>query len=77
MIANAALPSQSSAYALVNGEPGALPRVASHLLGRAAIIGVGLYAAGDRGKIVRHALGAATAIEVFVLLWALYHKDAQ
>lgn len=47
MIANVALPSQSSAYALVNG------------------------------KIVRHALGGATAIEVFVLLWAFHHKDAQ
>lgn len=69
------LPSQSSAYDLVAGKPGALPRVIGHALGRAAIIGVGLYAAGARKGIVRLAIGGSLSIEAFVLLWARMHSE--
>lgn len=72
-----ALPSQSSAYDLVAGKRGALPRVAAHAIGRAGIISVGLYAAGAREDVLKLALGASLSIETFVILWAWYHHAAK
>ncbi len=72
-----ALPSQNSAMALVNGEPGAIPMVLAHTALRAGIIGAGLYVAGQRGRIIRTALVSSLAIETFVLLWAGYQKRQQ
>lgn len=70
-----ALPSASSALALMNGEPGALPLVLAHTALRAGIIGAGLLVAGvPRRQIVRHALVSSLAIEAFVLGWAAYQK---
>lgn len=69
------LPSASSAKALVEGEPGALPRVLMHMLGRALLVGVGVWAAGGGEKTPQLALGGSMAIEAFVLYYAW--KDSQ
>lgn len=69
------LPSASSAMALVNGEPNALPLVMAHTGLRAGIIGVGLVLSGQRQGVVRTALVSSLAIEAFVLGWALWLKN--
>lgn len=69
-----ALPSATSALALVNGEPGALPIVIAHTGLRAGIIGVGLLISGQRRGIFRNAIVASMAIEAFVLGWAAYQR---
>lgn len=64
------LPSMSSAQGLVDGIPGALPKALAHTVGRAGIIGAGLFAAGFRGKdLFKGAFAGAIAIETFVLLY--------
>lgn len=71
------LPSQSSAAALVSGDVSALPTVALHLLGRAAIIGAGMaILAGERDgrRLVGGALAGSAAIEVFVVLHELLSR---
>lgn len=69
-----ALPSASSALALVSGQPGALPLVIAHTGLRAGIIAVGLTISGQRRGVFRNALVSSLAIETFVLLWAAYQK---
>lgn len=76
-----ALPSASSALALVNGQPGALPLVVVHTVLRAGIIGTGLVVASHltdfrlpARQVVKTALVSSLAIETFVLLWAGYQK---
>jgi hypothetical protein len=69
-----ALPSASSALALMNGEPGSLPLVMAHTAIRAGIIGTGLYVAGHRCHLLRTALVSSLAIEAFVLGWAAYQR---
>lgn len=64
------LPSAQSACRLVQGDVSALPVVAGHMLGRAAIIGVGCYLAGFRSRdLVVASLSGAAAIELAVLLF--------
>jgi hypothetical protein len=67
-----ALPSGSSALALVGGDAGALPKVLLHTGLRAALVGVGLFAAGERAHVVRNAVAGSLAIEAFVLGWAAW-----
>jgi hypothetical protein len=69
-----ALPSATSALALVNGDPGALPMVLAHTTLRAGIIGVGLLISGQRRGVLRNALVASAAIEAFVLGWAAWQR---
>lgn len=69
------LPSASSAMALVNGVPGALPMVVAHTAMRAGIIGFGLVLSGQRQSVVRTAVVSSLAIEAFVLAWAGYMKS--
>lgn len=71
-----ALPSASSALALMNGEPGALPLVLAHTALRAGIIATGLFIAGGipPKQIAKTALVSSLAIEAFVLGWAAYQK---
>jgi len=71
------LPSASSAMALINGEPGALPMVVAHTGMRAGIIGVGLVLSGQRQGVVRTALVSSLAIEAFVLGWAAWMKSRE
>ncbi len=72
-----ALPSASSALALVNGEPGALPLVIVHTTLRAGIIATGLLIAGQRAHVIRTAMVSSLAIETFVLGWAIWSKNRQ
>lgn len=69
------LPSASSAMALVQGEPGALPLVVGHTIMRAGIISVGLVLAGQRAGVMRTALVSSLAIEAFVLGWAAWLRS--
>lgn len=70
------LPSATSACDLMGGDIKALPRAAFHTLGRALLISVGVYAAGERdaSKLAKYSLGAALAIEAFALAWAAAHQ---
>ena len=48
-------------------------------LGRATLIGAGMYVAGERQNVVRNAVAGALAIEVFVLAyvgWQVAHEGA-
>lgn len=67
-----ALPSGTSAFKLVQGDPAGIPGVIGHTVGRATLIGVGLALAGERKHLVRNAIGGALAIEAFVLVWAAW-----
>lgn len=69
------LPSATSAADVVNGRPGALIHAAAHTLGRAALIGTGLWVSGIRGwPLVRGALCASFVIETFVLTWMAWQR---
>ena len=63
------LPSGEHAAELIRApSSAAVVNVAGDFLGRAALVGVGLYlAGGKRPHLVRDALFASAAIEVFVL----------
>lgn len=67
-----ALPSGSSAVALLNGDPGALPIAIGHTLLRSVLVGAGLLVAGERTHVVRNAIAGSLAIETFVLAWAAW-----
>ncbi len=64
------LPSASSAGDFVMGVEGSFPRLIDHMLGRAALIGTGLYLAGAGKKTVPYAVAGSAAIETFVLYYA-------
>lgn len=64
------LPSASSAGDFVMGVEGSFPRLIGHMLGRAALIGTGLYLAGAGKKTVPYAVAGSAAIETFVLYYA-------
>ena len=63
------LPSSESVARLVSGDPLAIPLIARDLVTRAAMIGAGMYIAGQRENLVRNALAGSAAIESFVILW--------
>jgi hypothetical protein len=67
-----ALPSGTSAYRLMSGDPAGLLGVVGHTLGRSLLIGAGMAAAGERKHLVRNSVGAALGIETFVLVWAAW-----
>lgn len=70
------LPSGESASDFVEGKRGSAVRLVGHLLGRAVLLGAGLAVAGARDKdLVKYSLAGATAIEVFVLLYAWANKE--
>ncbi len=71
----ARLPSSKSAEALLRGEAGSIQRVALHWVGRSAIIGLGMLAAGERKDVAKQALAGGAAIEIMVLLWALRKRE--
>jgi hypothetical protein len=66
------LPSSDSAHKLTQGDLTAVPYVVRDVLGRAILIGGGIYLLGDvKGfsRIAKNALAGAAFIEMFVLLW--------
>lgn len=70
----AALPSGSSAAALIDGDWNALPVAVGHTIVRAALVGAGLVVAGERTHVIRNAVAGSLAIETFVLGWAAWLK---
>jgi len=71
----AALPSGSSAAALIGGDWSALPVAVLHTAVRAALVGTGLLVAGERAHVVRNAVAGSLAIEAFVLSWAAWKQS--
>lgn len=73
-----ALPSGTSAYRLMSGDPKGLLGVVGHTVGRSVLVGVGMAVAGERKHLVRNAVAGALGIEAFVLVWAAWkvHQDA-
>lgn len=68
------LPSQDAAIHVAQGTPGGWLEAAGSTLFRALLISAGLYAVGLRGKpLWQGALAGATAVEVFVLGYTVYH----
>jgi hypothetical protein len=69
------LPSSDAAVTLVKGDiaPGLVGVIGSTLL-RAGLIAGGLYLVGERKHLVRNAVAAAGAIEIFVLAWVAGKK---
>lgn len=65
------LPSSNSAYSLVQGVPGALPRVIAHMVLRSLLIypGIRLAKVPPKQAALAAALGSV-GIEAFVLAWA-------
>lgn len=70
-----ALPSGRAAVDLVNGKPGGLVKTVACTLGRAALIGTGMWLGGKRENLGRDAVAGAVGIEAFVLAWALYRSS--
>lgn len=68
----AALPSGSSASALIGGDWSALPLAVGHTLLRSMLVGTGLLVAGEREHVIRNAVAGSLAIEAFVLGWAAW-----
>lgn len=61
------IPSANSALRLMQGESGALLYIGRDWLIRGAIIGTGLYLAGEREGLIKKSLFASGAIELVVL----------
>ena len=60
-------PSIIAAQRFHAGEPGSGVAVVKSTLGRAAMIGAALFLLGERRRLLAYSLGAATALELFVL----------
>lgn len=58
---------------LEQGAP-ALPPVVGTTLGRACLISLGLYAAGERKHLVKKSIYGALAVEGFLIGWFLVDK---
>jgi hypothetical protein len=67
------LPSSQSAYDAVMGQPGAWLIVLRDLLGRAGLIGLAMFAAGEREHLLRNSLAGGLGIEAFVMGWIWLH----
>lgn len=67
----ATLPSAEAAYALVSPDATAIPAVLCTLAGRAALIAIGLRLVRKGNRFLfRDAVGAALALEVFLIVYA-------
>jgi hypothetical protein len=70
------LPSQVGAAALLSGDLSAAPTVALHLLGRAALIALGMAVVGEREprRLIGGSLAGSVVIECFVLAHELTNR---
>jgi hypothetical protein len=70
------LPSADAAKRLIDGEPDAFLAVVGTTLLRSMLIGAGMSLAGaDRSQVVKQAVAASVAVEVFVLGWFWIEKS--
>jgi hypothetical protein len=67
-----ALPSGTSAYRLMTGDPSGIVGVIGHTLGRSVLVGTGMAIGGEREHLIRNAIAGALGIEAFVLVWAAW-----
>lgn len=81
-----ALPSSDHAAALLSGDASPVPAdklvslawVMADVAGRALLLGMGMAAAGIRGKqLMVGAIGGALAVEAFVLAWFLLQRPTE
>lgn len=65
------LPSAGSALGVLRGEPGAIPKMILHFIGRSLIVGIGVLVAsgGDAVAAFKYGLAGAASIEVFILIY--------
>lgn len=63
------LPSSDSAYLFCIGDPRAPWLMLRDWIGRSALVGVGMFLAGEREHLIRNSLAGGAAIEVFVVAW--------
>lgn len=69
------LPSGEHAYELLQGYPRGGAKVVFDWVARSVLVGVGMYAAGARGRdLVKYSVSGAAGIELFVLLYTAYNK---
>lgn len=70
------LPSQKGAAALVAGDLSALPLVGAQLVGRAALVAIGMAVAGVRkpDQLIGGSLAASAVIELFVIVHELVQQ---
>lgn len=72
------LPSADTAYRLIRGDGSAVPNLLRDLLGRAALIGVGVaIAGGSKKEALRYGVAGALSIEAFVLTYAAVRVQQQ
>lgn len=72
------IPSSRTAFALVNGDKGAWPLVIRDLVGRSALIGLGVaIAGGSPRQVLRFGVAGSLCIEAFVLGYAAYHTHVK
>ena len=76
-LGQATLPSVVAAEKLFNGESWGLLAVLASTVGRAGVIGAGLFLAGEREHLLRNACAGALAIETFVLIRVGYQVRAE
>ena len=63
------LPSSDSAFQLLQGDPNAIWLIARDWIGRSALVGTGMWLAGERDHLIRNSLAGGASIEVFVMLY--------
>lgn len=67
------IPSSRTAFALVNGDKSAWPLLVRDMVGRGALIGLGVAIAGGTPRqVLRFGLAGSICIEAFVLGYAAY-----
>lgn len=72
------LPSADTAYRLIRGDGSAVPNLLRDLLGRAALIGVGVaLSGGSQKEAIRCGIAGALSIEAFVLTYAAVRVHQQ
>ncbi len=70
------LPSSETAYRFLCGDPAAAPLLLRDWVLRSSLIGIGLYAAGERefGSWAKKSLAGGASIEAFVLAWVYWNS---
>jgi hypothetical protein len=65
------IPSADTAYRLMRGDGSAVPNLIRDMVGRAALVGIGVaLAGGSRDEAIRYGIAGALSIEAFVLAYA-------